>query len=417
MRDRKHCLVPMLVTLVTFWFLPGCMLEFSGTIEVDGGVDGGGTSDQDKPCEDECYQGDRVCEGVGFKVCGQYDADSCVEWSKPMECQQGQSGVDGMCGQGCTDLCVAGTRQCVGNSYQVCSDTNNDSCFEWGGQVACEAGLICDQGECLSNCADLCTTGSRRCVGNAYETCGDYDADGCSEWGGQTPCSSGLTCDEGQCAETCVNACQAGEKRCAGAGFFEVCGNYDADSCMDWGGQTACSTGQVCNLGACESTCSDECTAGTRRCVGNAYEVCGNYDSDNCQEWGSYTACGASEICNQGYCDSTCTDECTTGQQRCVAGVEAYETCGEYDGDSCSEWGGQVNCQADEICDQASATCEGQSNEYPPGPYGKAMGSTFANECFEECQCNGANPSDSRPFCLEEYVGDPAIMVTIHAGW
>jgi hypothetical protein len=269
----------------------------------------------------------------------------------------------------------------------------------------------------VETCVDACQAGQKRCAGaGAYEVCGNYDADSCLDWGGQTNCQSGQICSQGECVANCIDECQAGTRRCSGNGY-ETCFDHDGDTCQEWGGYTACGASEICNQGVCESTCNDECQAGTRRCVGNAFEVCGDYDADSCQEWGGYTACNSGEICSQGNCVANCTDECQAGTQRCIAGMEAYEVCGEYDGDSCTEWGGQVNCQADEICDQATATCESQGNEYPPGPYGKGRGDTMANECFEECECNGSNPTGSRPFCMEEYVGDPAILVTIHAGW
>ncbi|MFO0744646.1 MAG: PKD domain-containing protein [Myxococcota bacterium] len=48
--------------------------------------------------------------------------------------------------------------------------------------------------------------------------------------------------------------------------------------------------------------CSDECTAAAKRCSGNAVETCGNYDADACTEWGGSSACGATQTCTNGAC-------------------------------------------------------------------------------------------------------------------
>ncbi|MDD5221150.1 MAG: hypothetical protein PHV47_00870, partial [Candidatus Pacebacteria bacterium] len=37
-------------------------------------------------------------------------------------------------------------------------------------------------------------------------------------------------------------------------------------------------------------------------------------------------------------CPSCCTNECSSGQKRCSS-TTGYQTCGNYDSDSCYEWG------------------------------------------------------------------------------
>jgi len=50
-------------------------------------------------------------------------------------------------------------------------------------------------------------------------------------------------------------------------------------------------------------SCQDECSArGLRRCSGNGYKICGNFDSDSCYEWSSITNCGSNEECSSGRC-------------------------------------------------------------------------------------------------------------------
>ncbi|MEK6871381.1 MAG: VCBS repeat-containing protein, partial [Nanoarchaeota archaeon] len=50
---------------------------------------------------------------------------------------------------------------------------------------------------------------------------------------------------------SCTNDCTtSGIKQCSGNGF-QTCGNYDSDVCLEWSSVSACSTGQTCNNGNC----------------------------------------------------------------------------------------------------------------------------------------------------------------------
>jgi cysteine-rich repeat protein len=43
----------------------------------------------------------------------------------------------------------------------------------------------------------------------------------------------------------------------------------------------------LCNV----QKCNDECSLGEKRFLNNSIEICGNYDSDSCMEWGNYSSC------------------------------------------------------------------------------------------------------------------------------
>lgn len=60
-------------------------------------------------------------------------------------------------------------------------------------------------------------------------------------------------------------------------------------------------------------------------------------------------ACGGGASNNQ-----ECSDECAQGEQRCAQGQDAYEVCGQYDDDQCLEWGGLVQCPESETCSAGS---------------------------------------------------------------
>ena len=52
--------------------------------------------------------------------------------------------------------------------------------------------------------------------------------------------------------------------------------------------------------------CNDECTSsGSKQCAGTGYQTCGNYDSDSCLEWSAVTACNTGETCSNGICSSS----------------------------------------------------------------------------------------------------------------
>ena len=69
------------------------------------------------------------------------------------------------------------------------------------------------------------------------------------------------------------------------------------DKCSSCG----CSSGQECeNDGSC---CKNSCSEfGLKGCSDNYYQICGNYDNDNCLEWGVITPCSIGESCVRGNC-------------------------------------------------------------------------------------------------------------------
>jgi hypothetical protein len=203
-------------------------------------------------------------------------------------------------------------------------------------------------------CANECSSGQKRCIdGDAWQECGNWDADACLEWGGWWSCGQsypGTTCSNGYCVGSCANECSSGQKRCLDSDAWQECGNYDPDQCLEWGGWWSCSQsypGTTCSNGYCVGSCSNECSAGQKRCLdGDAWEECGNYDGDECLEWGGWWSCSQSypgTTCSNGYCVGGCSNECGPGQKRCIDG-DAWQECGNWDGDACLEFGGWWSC-------------------------------------------------------------------------
>ncbi|MEM3405942.1 MAG: hypothetical protein QW117_03165 [Candidatus Pacearchaeota archaeon] len=94
----------------------------------------------------------------------------------------------------------------------------------------------------------------------------------------------------------------------------------------------SCNSGYICSEGICVASssggggsggggesCSDECSSGQeeKSCVNSTtikIRTCGNYDSDSCLEWSSYSyeSCSYNYICEEGSCikNITCINEC-----------------------------------------------------------------------------------------------------------
>gem|GEM_PF-738511 len=219
---------------------------------------------------------------------------------------------------------------------------------------------------CTSNCS---VNGLRECSGNGYKEC-KKASDGCMYWSNATACSANYKCVNGSCIyfESCKNECNvSGQRVCDGNGYKE-CGNYDSDKCLEWSLVTNCDSDEKCSNGSCRPippTCTDECsTSGERKCDGNGYKQCGNYDSDKCLEWSSITNCGAFETCSNGSCHSTCQDECNNGQRKCI-GTTGW-TCGIFSG-KCASWGNSQSCDSrcyscgdgkcDSACGETKSSC------------------------------------------------------------
>jgi len=95
-----------------------------------------------------------------------------------------------------------------------------------------------------------------------------------------------------------------------------------------------------------KATCQNECSSsGLKRCYDNGYQVCGNYDADKCLEWGSTSICPVNNICQNGNCvQQKCSDRTLYGQ--CSTDRSKYCENGKLI-DKCSLCG----CFTDYFCD------------------------------------------------------------------
>ena len=49
----------------------------------------------------------------------------------------------------CVDECEGGSKECFEDGYRICDNYDIDSCLEWGPVIPCSRGEICENGECV----------------------------------------------------------------------------------------------------------------------------------------------------------------------------------------------------------------------------------------------------------------------------
>jgi hypothetical protein len=93
------------------------------------------------------------------------------------------------------------------------------------------------------------------------------------------------------------------------------------------------------------------CGPGGRvECDGNeATHECVDDDGDGNGAWGPRTVCPGETTCDRGICSDTCTDDCHLGQIGCFP-REVARLCGQFDRDPCADWGEDLPCGPDQVC-------------------------------------------------------------------
>jgi hypothetical protein len=105
----------------------------------------------------------------------------------------------------------------------------------------------------------------------------------------------------------CGVFCTVGELRCDDGGIGKCI--RDADDCLAWGEPDACPEATpFCTAGECRVDCADECADGEGACVDDATERrCGQFDADTCRDFGESVACGTGQLCYGGRCAAPCS--------------------------------------------------------------------------------------------------------------
>lgn len=213
-------------------------------------------------CEDECLnKNDSKCEDGQSYICGFFDDDSCLDWSEPTPCPNGCTGDTCATPDTCTNACKLNTVECAGtDGYQICQLDELTGCTAWSNRVLCGPNQTCQSGRCdetapEETCTDTCS-GTKECLdATGWRECKDTNGDGCKEWTGVTSCTAEQTCSNGECivkTPTCTDVCTTkGASQCnAAEDAIVTCGDYNDDGCMEWGGDKKCDYG--CASGKCK---------------------------------------------------------------------------------------------------------------------------------------------------------------------
>lgn len=113
------------------------------------------------PCGVFCEVGELQCDGGGTSTCI-VDGDDCLAWSEPAACPAATPFCTaGECRVDCDDECADGESTCVDASTERrCGQFDADTCRDFSANVACAAGQACYGGRCAAACTYEATVAS-----------------------------------------------------------------------------------------------------------------------------------------------------------------------------------------------------------------------------------------------------------------
>jgi len=164
MKSRIPGYLGVTICLVGVLVAAGCALESNASqVGDDAGIDGSNTGDRSRDgdagpdtgaderqpvdeggCRDECASDERECRPGGYRFCGNFNLDDCLEWSDVFPCPENEVCQDGLCVLGCSDACQPGERRCQGAVVEGCADSDGDGCLDWVAETQCAADEVCD---------------------------------------------------------------------------------------------------------------------------------------------------------------------------------------------------------------------------------------------------------------------------------
>jgi hypothetical protein len=251
------------------------------------------------------------------------------------------------------------------------------------------------------SCSTWCTEGASSCAGSGFRICERHDENECPSWGEIKSCPAEAPfCSLGQCASTCVNECAQGESRCAGAMQIQHCGQGgDTDACTDWLMEEACPEGQRCETGGCRqpNVCTNECGEGQAKCVAEGVSRCGQFDADSCLDWSPPSACAEGQSCSQGVCSKSDSSPCAG--VTCQAPPSAcYAATGTCNGGSCSyAYANGALCDDDNACTESdtceNGTCAGKPKTCTNAPAAECLNATTLRRYSSSGSCAGGTCS------------------------
>ena len=112
-------------------------------------------------CDHQCRsQGELRCADApdnGVLSCGNHDSDVCLEWGGLVSCGAGDTCSAGACSSTCENECQPdGQAECDDgqDGYRTCGDYDDDACLEWSAVTECGSDELCQDGECAAGCIE-----------------------------------------------------------------------------------------------------------------------------------------------------------------------------------------------------------------------------------------------------------------------
>ena len=126
-----------------------------------------------------CEFGVQTCQANGFygNCVGNIDPSTEICDGADNNCDS-QIDENNVCQPACTNECNNGEKQCSGNGYKTCGNFDSDSCLEFSSAITnCASNQICSNGQCVNQQIPEC----RDSIDNDHDGFIDYPADlGCS---------------------------------------------------------------------------------------------------------------------------------------------------------------------------------------------------------------------------------------------
>jgi hypothetical protein len=112
-------------------------------------------------CDHECRtQGELRCADApenGVVSCGNHDTDVCLEWGGLQSCGAGETCSGAVCSGTCENECETdGQTECDDgqDGFKTCGDYDDDACLEWSAVSECGSDEICQDGACQAGCIE-----------------------------------------------------------------------------------------------------------------------------------------------------------------------------------------------------------------------------------------------------------------------
>ena len=197
--------------------------------------------------------------------------------------------------------------------------------------------------EILNYCGNNIKEGNETCDGDDH---GGLDCSYFGSYTGTPTCDSSCSLTQTGCTATggggdsCTDSCTSSESpQCSGSYGYQTCGNYDNDNCLEWGstqdcGTTSCSAAHT--TGSCDNTCSEgscgSCTPSSCSCE-SGWNDCNDDMGDGCETSGACEECSSDSDCDAGYgCQGGSCVECTCENQGDYCKDDTYpDSCNNAD--------------------------------------------------------------------------------------